>query len=238
MDTRAVGPVPAPRADADIVRVVIIDDIRLYREGLAQALCADERIRVVGTAGERDEALASLLELRPDIVLLRVGSVESLRLVRALTGTQPETRVIALGVDETDDAVLACIESGSAGYLLRQGSLADLRAAVESVARGETLCSPRVAATLMRRVAALAAGHQPAVAEPQLTPRERDIVRLIDEGLSNKEVALRLSIEVHTVKNHVHNILEKLQVRHRWEVPARVRSMRADPSSPRTGPSG
>src|SRR5439155_827652 len=105
----------------------------------------------------------------------------------------------------------------------REASIDDLVTVIESVARGEAICSPRVAAGLLRRVAALAAGHGGDLPRAQLTNREREIVRLIDNGLSNKEIARALGIEVATVKNHVHNILEKLQVHRRGEAAARVR---------------
>lgn len=206
-----------------MIRILIVDDTRLYREGLAQILVRDDRLSVVGVAGERDDALACVRELDPDIVLLHMGMPDSFGILRAVVATAPRTKVVGLRVAETEDEVLACAESGIAGYLSREGSLDDLLSTVESVARGEVLCSPRVAATLLRRVATLAAERRPRAAAANLTPREREIVGLIDEGLSNKEIAFRLSIEVHTVKNHVHNVLEKLAVHRRSEAAARLR---------------
>jgi len=206
-----------------VIRILIVDDTRLYREGLAQILGRDDRLSVVGVAGERDDALACVRELDPDIVLLHMGMPDSFEILRAMVATAPRTKVVGLRVAETEDEVLACAESGIAGYLLREGSVDDLLSTVESVARGEVLCSPRVAATLLRRVATLAVERRSRAVAANLTPREREIVGLIDEGLSNKEIAFRLSIEVHTVKNHVHNTLEKLKVHRRGEAAARLR---------------
>jgi two-component system, NarL family, nitrate/nitrite response regulator NarL len=145
----------------------------------------------------------------------------------AIAGAAPHAQVIAVGVFETEQQVIACAEAGVAGYLLRHESLAQLGAVVQSVLRGETICSPQVAATLLRRVATLAAERRSADGTAQLTVREREVLQLVDLGMSNRDIAERLSIEVRTVKNHVHNILEKLQVHRRGEAAARLRAGRA-----------
>ena len=225
-----------------MVRVAIVDDTRLFREGLAHILTREEYVSVAGMAGPLDESLALVRDIRPDVVLLRMATPESLQILRAIAEVTP-AKVIVLGVSESEDEVIACAEAGAAGYLLRDGSVADLVAAVQSVASGETLCSPRIAATLLRRVAALAAERQSLAVLAHLTRRETEIVELIDQGLSNKEIARRLTIEVRTVKNHVHNVLEKLQVHRRGEAAARVRKAqpvhRSAPESqtPQTGTS-
>lgn len=206
-----------------MIRVAIVADTRLYREGLAQVLGRDSRISVVATVARHDEALASLPAVQADVVLVDMATPDSCRLVRAMLDRVPHARVIALGVAEDGDDVLGCAEAGVAGYVPREASIEDLVAAVESVARGEAICSPRVAASLLRRVAALAATHEGALPLAHLTIREREIIRLIDDGLSNKEIARHLGIEVATVKNHVHNILDKLQVHRRGEAAARMR---------------
>ena len=142
--------------------------------------------------------------------------------MRALRDARPDAHVVALGVPEDESEVIACAEAGAAGLVTLEGSLDDLEAMLESVGRGETLCSPRVAAALLRRVAALADDHA-ASGHARLTAREREIVQLVDRGLSNKEIARELQIELTTVKNHVHNILDKLHVRRRADAAARVR---------------
>ena len=130
---------------------------------------------------------------------------------------------MALGVSEAEDDILECAEAGIAAYVLREGSIEDLVETLEATVRGELCCTPKVAATLMRRLAALAATQPSALDATHLTSRELGILRLIERGLSNKEIAGRLFIEVSTVKNHVHHVLEKLQVRTRGEAAARYR---------------
>jgi two-component system, NarL family, nitrate/nitrite response regulator NarL len=129
--------------------------------------------------------------------------------------------VVALGVSEDPDEVLECAEAGVAGYVSRRATVEDLVKTIEGVERGELCCSPRMAAEMFHRVAALAAGQAAARLFP-LTVREQAIVQLISRGLSNKEIAHALSIEVATVKTHVHHILEKLGVPRRAAVAAWV----------------
>ena len=206
-----------------MVRVAIVDDTRLCREGLAHILTREEHVSVAGTAGRLDESLALVRDLRPDVVLLRMSAPDSITLLREITDVVPEIRVVALGVSETEEEVIACAEGGAAGFFPRDGSLDDLIALVQSVARGELPCSPRIAAALFRRVTRLASERQSPMARARLTQREQEIIQLIDVGLSNKDIARRLSVEVRTVKSHVHNILEKLQVHSRGEAAARMR---------------
>jgi len=160
------------------------------------------------------------------VVLLDTAIPDNVWIVRALVAAVPGPKVVALAVPEVEREVLACAEAGVAGYVTREGSVEDLVAAVESVARGEMVISPRMAATLLQRVATLALEQSPAAIEARLTTREVEILDLIDQGLSNKEIARRLTIELSTVKNHVHNILEKLNVTRRGEAAARARAAR------------
>jgi DNA-binding NarL/FixJ family response regulator len=143
--------------------------------------------------------------------------------VRTVVGSASGTRVVVLGVHEVESEVMACAEAGVAGYVTREASLEELVNVVESVARGESLLAPRIGALLLRRVAEAAKHSRIPAAVDRLTPREIEIVGLIDEGLSNKQIAGQLSIELATVKNHVHSILEKLEVGRRAEAAARVR---------------
>jgi two-component system, NarL family, nitrate/nitrite response regulator NarL len=202
-------------------RIFIVADIRLYREGLAR--CLGENYDVVGAASDGRDAVQGVSELRPELVLLDMAMLESAGTVRAIGELAPEVRVVALAVPETEGHVLACAEAGISGYVPREASLGDLVATIDSIASGEVVCSPRIVAGLFRRVARLAAERPPDSPHTLLTNREAQIVALIDEGLSNKEIARRLFIEVATVKNHVHNILEKLQVHRRAEAAATVR---------------
>lgn len=206
-----------------MIRLMIVADIRLYREGLAQVLARGQRsLEVVAAAASLDEAMILLPTLLPDVVLVDAASPGALPGIRCIVESFPSVNVVALGVAEADSAVLACAEAGVAGYVVRDGSVEDLVASVESAARGELRCTPRVAATLLRQVARLAT-ERGMGGEREITPRERQILDLVDQGLSNKEIASHLFIEVATVKNHIHNILEKLGVRRRGEAAARMR---------------
>lgn len=209
-----------------MIRIVVAGDIRLYRDGVAMHLARDGTYAVVGMAGDRAELRRRVCEERPEIVVLDLAMAESLDAVRELSREAPETRVVALTVPEHEQAVIACAEVGIAGYVMRDGSLDDLVRAIDSAARGELIVSPRMAASLLRRVSALAADRAAPPALDELTIREREIVGLVGEGLSNKQIAARLNIELATVKNHVHRILEKLHVHRRAEIASRVRESR------------
>lgn len=206
-----------------MISVLIVADIRLYREGLAQVVERQAQFRLAGTAADADSALATMRAHAPDVVLVDMAMADGPALVRAIHELGPEIKVVALSVAETEGDVCACAEAGVAGYVLRQASLPDFVAALESATRGEAFFSPRMAASLLRRVATLAATQPEGLARIHLTPREREITQLLDEGLANKDISRRLGIELATVKNHVHNILEKLHVHRRGEAAARVR---------------
>jgi DNA-binding NarL/FixJ family response regulator len=212
------------------IRVLIACDICLYREGLSLHLARQDAFVVVGAAASAAETCHLARELSPDVVLLDMAMHDSLATVRDLREAAAGVRVIALTIPALDGAVIACAEAGVSGFVLREGSLTDLVAAIESAARDEVNVSPRIAATLLRRVGALAADRVAPLAHAELTAREREIVRLIADGLSNKAIAAKLTVELATVKNHVHNILDKLQVSRRGEIAARLQ--RAPVASP------
>jgi two-component system, NarL family, nitrate/nitrite response regulator NarL len=209
-----------------MIRLLIVAEVRLYRDGLTEVFTREDDVEVVATAADAGEGLARAAELEPDVALVDLGVHEAVEYARALGAAAPGAKMIALAVREVVDEVVVLAEAGVAGYVTREQSLDELVAAVRSVAAGETLCSPWLAATLLRRVAELARDRVASPAAARLTAREREIVALIDDGLSNKEIAARLRIELPTVKNHVHHILEKLDVRRRAEAAAAVRGRR------------
>jgi two-component system, NarL family, nitrate/nitrite response regulator NarL len=206
-----------------MIRIFIHTRTRLLQQGLALALENHAGFEVVGSAADPAAAVARLRMLRPNMTLVDVAGYADVESVRVIRREVPDVQVVALAVPEVEDLIIDCAEAGVAGYVTREGSLEDLLATLESVSRGETLCSPRIAATLLRRLNDLAASRESAAPLPHLTPRELQVIQLIDEGLSNKEIASRLCIGLATVKNHVHNILDKLQVRRRGEAAARLR---------------
>jgi DNA-binding NarL/FixJ family response regulator len=204
-----------------VIRVFIVAGIRLYRDGLAAILPRRDGIAVVGTAESWEAGAAEVGLLRPDIVLLDMAVAGGADAISEIVAGADGVKVVALAVPESEAEVIAYAEAGVSGYVTREQSVADLVAAVESAAHGQVACSPRVAAALLHRVTAMS---NPTAADSRLTRRESEIAGLLDEGLSNKEIAQRLCIERATVKNHVHNILEKLEVRSRFEVAERVGS--------------
>ena len=207
------------------IDVFVVAGVRLYQQGLVHALSGDRRFRVVGTAAGHAEGLVRMASLnpRPMVALLDIGAGPGLASARQLRAALPEVRLIALAIDDTEEGVIAWAEAGVAGFVTRDTSLEELTATVETVAQGDTRCSDRAAATLLRRVAFLAERRGRPTPDAPLTPREREIVALIDHGLSNKQIARELHIELATVKNHVHSILQKLQVDGRGAAAAAVR---------------
>lgn len=203
-----------------VTRLLIVTDVRLYREGLAQILSRKESLRVVGTAGTMSDALDRLRSDPADVVLVDMAMPEGLDTVRMIAARAPDVKVVGLAVPEVGRDVIACAEAGAAAYVPRDGSLRDLIDAIRGAAQGEARSTPRVVGSLLQRLAALAAERSGGRAGAPLTARERQILRLIGEGCTNKEIAAALSIGVPTVKNHVHNILEKLRVRRRADAAA------------------
>lgn len=209
------------------IRVLIVADVRFYRDGLADTIARHPRCCVVATASNRADAVERVRETAPDIVLLDTAMHEGLVAASEIVASAPNAKVVAIALDETPHAVLEWAEVGASGYVPRDASLADLIAAIERTARGELQCSAQVAAGMIRRVWALAqvAGDRPGGNSIPLTPREHEIMRLIDQGMSNKDIARHLGIGVATAKSHVHHILEKLNVRRRSQASARLRQI-------------
>lgn len=208
------------------ISVCLCSGVRLYREGVAESLSRYRQVDVVGVLGDGGDALPRLRELRPRVILLDITFPGSKELLRAIVREVPDSSTVALALGETESEIVDWAEAGVSGYVTRDASVVELVAVIERVCEGEVLCSPKVAGSLFRRVSALAADGRVAPARAVLTARERQVVELIDEGLSNKEIAARLFIELATVKNHVHNSLAKLNVARRGEAAARIRAER------------
>lgn len=211
--------------------VFILSDVRLYREGLSFSLGRRDELTVLGASPPAEADFASLTGGEVAILFLDATMEASLSLLRRLKQDAPQVKVVAICVGEDEDEQLAYVEAGVAGYVTRDGSIDDVVDAALRCLRGEVTCSDRMAARLFDRVANLARAAGPATEAPSLTPRERDIVDLIDRGLSNKEIARSLKIGLPTVKNHVHRVLEKLNVRRRGEAAAWARSNGRPPRS-------
>jgi two-component system, NarL family, nitrate/nitrite response regulator NarL len=209
-----------------VCRIVIAAEVGVYAEGLGVGLAAHD-LDVAGTATDAVETMRLVRECEPEVLLLDMAMPAGLSLLRVIAADYPDARVLALAIEETEDLVIACAEAGVAGYVPRDARVVDVAAVARDAALGQAACSPRIAARLLHRVAVLAAGRPEEPADNGLTRRETEILGLIDDGMSNKQIARKLCIEVATVKNHVHNILGKLQVSRRSEAAAVVRSARA-----------
>jgi DNA-binding NarL/FixJ family response regulator len=198
------------------VRVLLVDDDDLMRAGLRAVLSTDEMIEVVGEAPNGRYAIDRVKALRPDLVLMdvRMPDLDGIAATAEILAANPEVKVVILTTFEQDDYIFGGLAAGASGFLLKRTRPEDLLAAVHTVAAGDSLLSPSVTRTVIERVA-----HQPlrnaAANLEELTPRERDVLKLIAKGLSNHEIGDALMIEESTVKTHVKRILMKLHLRDR-----------------------
>lgn len=197
------------------IRVLVADDHPLFREGVVHSLSAESDIRVVGQAANGEDALHLARDLLPDVVLLDVAMPGWGGLVTAqkLATACPASKVIMLTVVEDEDKLLAAFKAGARGYVLKGVAARELAAVVRSVDAGEVYVSPSLAAGIL---VALTHGR-PADPLGELTEKERDILKLVGEGLTNREIGERIHLSEKTVKHYITNILQKLQVRSRVE---------------------
>jgi DNA-binding NarL/FixJ family response regulator len=220
---------PAPverRCAVPDARYLIVDDCKLNRENLAAIFAAHDDSETA-VAWDRPSLYAALNEVTPAIVLFNMGTRDNMTLLRLARDRCPEAKMIVIGISEDDEPeIVACAEAGVAGYHLRAESLDDLLRLMSRVANEESHCSPKVSAILLRRLSTLASQRRPEAKELVLTTREIQILRLLESGLSNRDIADRLCIALHTVKNHVHSVLSKLGVNTRAEAAAYSRSLR------------
>ena len=220
----------------DVIRVLLVDDQEIIRRGLSTILRYVSEIEVVGQAGDGQEALTLARNLRPDVVLMdikmpRLGGIPA---TRRISEELPDTKVIILTTYDTDDLVFEGIKAGAKGYLLKDTSSEILVDAIGGVMRDESQLDPKVAAKVLREFQRLTVGAEtgPATRSAQekdliiesLTPREKDVLSLLVEGLSNREIGARLFLSEGTVKNHVSAIIGKLQANDRTH--AVIRALR------------
>jgi two-component system, NarL family, response regulator LiaR len=192
----------------DPIRVLIVDDHEVVREGLRNFLELQDEIAIAGEAGDGEEGVVLAAELRPDVVLmdLVMPKLDGVSAMRALRERAPGTRVIVLTSFLDDEHLLPAMRAGAAGYLLKNVQPQELARAIRAADAGEALIDPAVAARL---VEALSEGEQDVDYE-RLTPREREVLSLIGRGFSNKRIALELGVAEKTAKTHVSNLLGKL----------------------------
>jgi two-component system, NarL family, response regulator NreC len=203
------------------VSLIIVTDNRLFGECLASVLARCESFTVPAVVQTAEEALQQIQEHQSDIILIDVHLPHTmvLTLTQQLTRDFPHVRVLLLGVTEAEKEIQAYVEAGAGGYVPKNTPFHELQSVIELVTRGETMCSPHIAHAMFARLSELAQTSANSVAyEPViLSDRELEILQLIAEGWSNRQIAEHLYLSPHTVKNHVHNILKKLRVQRRLE---------------------
>lgn len=194
------------------ITLLIAVAVRLYRDGLTAALSAHEHLRVEATAGTALEAQAAVRHFQPDVVIIDVSLDDVRGLMGAVRTECSRSRILAFAVREEISTILDYAEAGADGFVTANGTVVELVESIERTAAGELLCSPRMAAQLLRRAAHQPAGAPEHAVSPILTHREQQVFALLKQGRSNKEIAIALHIAEATVKNHVHQVLQKLHV--------------------------
>ncbi|CAN5865684.1 response regulator transcription factor [soil metagenome] len=203
------------------IRVLICDDHALFRRGLVMVLETEDGIEVVAEAADGEEGARLAREVAPDVVLMdvRMPKVGGIDATRSISEAVPATRILMLTVSDEEADLYEAIKAGAAGYLLKEILIEEVADAIRAVMSGQSLISPSMAAKLLIEFTTLArlADERPQLPPPHLTDRELQVLKLVAQGLSNRDVAAELFISDNTVKNHVRNILEKLHLHSRME---------------------
>ena len=207
----------------DPIRVLIVDDHALFRRGLEMVLAEEPDIELVGEASDGAEAVAKAGEALPDVVLMdiRMPKSSGIEACRAMKEVAPSAKIVMLTISDEEEDLFEAIRAGASGYLLKDIPYDEVADVVRAVHGGQSLINPSMAAKLLTEFAALAKrdGEERAqeVPAPKLTDREMEVLRLVARGMNNRDIAKELFISENTVKNHVRNILEKLQIHSRME---------------------
>jgi DNA-binding NarL/FixJ family response regulator len=205
------------------IRILIADDHTLFREGLVALFDSIDEVEVLGTFADGEQVIQAAEELQPDVILMdiQMPGVNGIEATRQIVQKSPHIGVIVVTMFEDDDSVFAAMRAGARGYVLKGADQQDILRAIQAVGRGEALFGPSIATRLMNFFNPPA----PALREayPELTEREREILDLIALGLSNGEIAERLTLSLKTVRNHVSNIYNKMQVTDRVQAALRAR---------------
>lgn len=219
---------PAPRPVEDPgpapIALVLIEDNRLLREGLAAMIRNQPGFRILAASADVDEALQKVRESKPDVVLLDFGleDHDSLSLTATIHGEVPAARIIVMGLMPLQEDVADYVRAGASGFLMKNASFEEFVVTIRAVAGGAEVLPQALTSSLFSQITKNSSrGSRARLLESvRLTERERQVIAHLGDGLSNKEIAARMHIAVHTVKSHVHNVLEKLALHSRLEVAA------------------
>jgi DNA-binding NarL/FixJ family response regulator len=206
----------SPKAEGDRLRVLLVDDHDLFRTGLRNLL-EEQGVQVVGEAASGADALRIVREIAPDVVVmdLNMPGISGVEATREITSIAPLTRVVVLTISDQDDDVMDAIVAGACGYLVKDSSIEELMRGITAAAVGESLISPPIASKVLQRMRAVTLDQGAETIRAELSERELDVLRLIANGKDNSEIAEALHISPKTVKNHISNILMKLQIDNR-----------------------
>jgi DNA-binding NarL/FixJ family response regulator len=204
------------------IRILLVEDNRILREGIAAMIKGEADMTVVGASGGSESTLVQVGKLKPHVVLLDLGlrNQNGVHVLASLNKGFPEIKVIGMGLIPSQLDIVEWVEAGASGFILKDATVEDFLETIRSVARGAKVLPPSLAGSLFTHVIenALKKGKGKLASAVRMTKREREIITLIAEGLSNKEIAQRLNIATYTVKSHVHNILEKLAIHSRLQI--------------------
>ena len=210
-----------------MTRVLIVDDHPVFRDGLAGLLATLPEVEVAGTAGTAEEALAVLSETMPDVVLMDINlpGASGVEATRRASQIAPATAVLVISMVDDDDSVFAALAAGARGYVLKGSSAAEITAALRTVAAGGAVFGAGIASRMLARMPAQLSGPKQLPQPDDLTTREREVLDLLAEGASNRQIARSLGLSLKTVQNYVSRILDKLQAADRTQAVLRIRGI-------------
>jgi DNA-binding NarL/FixJ family response regulator len=204
------------------IRILLIEDNRLLREGMVAMINGQADMKVVAASGGNENTVLKARTVRPQVILIDLGlrNQNGLRVVASLRKATPALKVIGMGLIPTQSDIVECVQAGASGFILKDATVEDFLRTIRSVAHGGKVLPPLLTGSLFSHVIeyALKKGKDKLNRAVRMTKREREIIALIAEGLSNKEIAQRLNIATYTAKSHIHNIMEKLALHTRLQV--------------------
>jgi DNA-binding NarL/FixJ family response regulator len=208
-----------PRTGGEPIRVAVVDDEELFRRGLTMLLTVEDDIEVVGEAGDGIAATELAVSIAPDVILMdvRMPKRSGVEACVAIKEVAPTTLIIMLTVSDEEADLYDAVKNGASGYLLKTSSIDEVAQAIRVVADGQSLISPSMAVKLLDEFKQMSRAGRGQASTPRVTARELEVLMLVSQGLNNREIGTRLFISENTVKNHVRNILEKLQLHSRMD---------------------